>query len=173
MFILRCLFAATMTEISHHLQLKKRNKKQDLETPGVNIWSRVVEKFFWSSFGFIETPKDESRCSHNENIEETLCLAHWCDHEIRTFLRSSSLSHNEEKYSLSCLVVVGSSLKNVQPRRTSFLASTAEKLAASSQELTKIIQRQDDFSSSSQKAPARSSKEKVKERAAQVPTKHD
>ena len=44
-------------------------------------------KMFRSTFGFLETPQDENRCLHNkENDEERLCLPHWRDHEIRTFL---------------------------------------------------------------------------------------
>ena len=72
------------------------------------------------------------------------------------------------------LLAVGSCFKNVQPPRTSFLESPAEKIAA-------IVTRTDQkmpkdrtiLSSSSQKARARTCKEKDEERSAHAPKEHE
>ena len=68
------------------------------------------------------------------------------------------------------LLAVGSCFKNVQPPRTSFLESPAEKIAAI---VTKTDQKMPKdrtiLSSSSQKARARTCKEKDEERSAHAP----
>ena len=122
----RCRFfaavSATMTGISRRLQLEK--EKQAARDRSEHLMT-CDRKMFRSTFGFLETPQDENRCLHNkENDEERPCLPHWRDHEIRTYLTWRCLDLATRKLGL---LAVESCFKIVQPPRTSFLESPAEK----------------------------------------------